>query len=211
MTSEEFKTRLRERAERAGVALSESHESALEKYFRLLARWNSTINLTALPLDDPTSETIDRLFVEPLAALAYIEDRPQTWFDLGSGGGSPAIPLKTVRPELRLTMVESKTRKAAFLRDAIRLLALAETNVAESRFEELPTGSLAELITARAVRPDAALFATARRLLSSQGRLIIFHPRPEELSWKGFVRSSVDQKRVPTPFPIAVFHVEQSD
>ena len=51
------------------------------------------------------------------------------WFDIGSGGGSPAIPLKLARPTLPLPMVESKTRKAVFLREAVRALGLARREV----------------------------------------------------------------------------------
>ena len=87
----------------------------LEAYFQLLTQWNAKINLTALPLDPPTDETFDRLLVEPLAASKQIPTHtPSVWFDLGSGGGSPAIPLKIARPALRLTMIESKERKSAF-------------------------------------------------------------------------------------------------
>ncbi|MBW8866026.1 MAG: class I SAM-dependent methyltransferase, partial [Acidobacteria bacterium] len=107
---------------------------ALEQYFSLLARWNPKVNLTALPLNPPGDETFDRLFVEPVVAAAHIEplnfrDAPLKWIDLGSGGGSPAIPLKIVRPSWHLTMVEAKERKAAFLREAIRALRLQEADV----------------------------------------------------------------------------------
>jgi len=96
----------------------------LETYYRLLAQWNVKINLTALPLQPPTDSTFDRLFIEPLLAAELVPDLPGIWFDLGSGGGSPALPLKLIRPSLSLTLVESKTRKAAFLREALRALKL---------------------------------------------------------------------------------------
>ncbi len=57
--------------------------------------------------------------------------------DLGSGGGSPAIPLKIARPEFALAMVESKGRKSAFLRDVIRQLSLSRAEVVTDRFENL--------------------------------------------------------------------------
>ena len=75
----------------------------LEAYFRLLAHWNAKINLTALPLDPPTDETLDRLLVEPLAAARQIRRcAAASGSTSGSGGGSPAIPLKIARPALRL-------------------------------------------------------------------------------------------------------------
>jgi len=120
VTSREFRDRLIRRARRAKIAVAPETADVLEEYFRLLDRWNAKINLTALPLRPPTDETFDRLFVEPLAAARFLPNEPDVWLDLGSGGGSPAIPLKAVRPKLKLTMVESKVRKAAFLREAVR-------------------------------------------------------------------------------------------
>ncbi len=152
----------------------------LEAYFRLLTQWNAKINLTALPLDPPTDETFDRLLVEPLAASKQFPDIPEVWFDLGSGGGSPAIPLKIARPALRLTMIESKERKSAFLREAVRIVGLAQTEIATERFEEaaLKTdyAGKGDLVTVRAVRTDQVLFETAEKLLSGKGQLLLFRP-----------------------------------
>jgi 16S rRNA (guanine527-N7)-methyltransferase len=153
----------------------------LEAFFQLLSQWNARINLTSLPLDPPTDETFDRLLVEPLAASKQIPTHTSSvWFDLGSGGGSPAIPLKIARPALRLTMIESKERKGAFLREAIRTLGLADTAVETARFEDVAskpeyTGT-ADLVTVRAVRADEELFATAGRLLKEDARLLLFRP-----------------------------------
>jgi len=154
---------------------------ALETYFILLARWNPKVNLTALPLDPPGDETFDRLFVEPIVAADRIQpvsglrSPPPVWFDLGSGGGSPAIPLKILRPQWTLTMVEAKERKAAFLREVVRAVPLLDTDVARVRFEELTGfGGRVDLLTVRAVRLDADLATTADRLLSSSGTIALF-------------------------------------
>jgi hypothetical protein len=78
-----------------------------------------------------------------------------------SGGGSPAIPLKLVEPALDLTLVESKARKAALLREVVRELGLIRTSVETSRFEELASRTRAEasagLLTIRAVRLEPKL------------------------------------------------------
>ena len=66
VTSGEFRERLLARAENAEVAITADAQLQLEAYFRLLAKWNETINLTALPLRRPTDETFDRLLMEPL-------------------------------------------------------------------------------------------------------------------------------------------------
>ena len=63
MTTREFRDRLQRRARRAGLHVDGDLASRLEVYVRLLALWNSKINLTALPLDPPGDETIDRLLL----------------------------------------------------------------------------------------------------------------------------------------------------
>jgi len=199
----------------------------LEAYFRLLALWNAKINLTALPLDAPTDETFDRLLVEPLAAAPQLVRRtgvrpqsdPTVWFDLGSGGGSPAIPLLIARPTLKLTMIESKTRKAAFLREAIRVVGLSGASVANERFEDAAQtaeyANAADFVTLRAVKADAALFETASRLLKGTGNFFHFRsshdPSPDPA---GFARvSTVQLMDTPQAFLCnyrRVFHVEQT-
>jgi 16S rRNA (guanine527-N7)-methyltransferase len=218
MTSREFRDRLTRRARRAEVTVAPSTVAQLEAYFRLLAQWNVKINLTGLPLREPTDETFDRLLVEPLAAARFLKGSPSVWFDLGSGGGSPAIPLKILLPSSRLTMVESKIRKAAFLREAIRALGLEDTVVENTRFEELAANASVsgrgDLVTVRAVKLGNALFDTASHLLGAGGRLLLF----------GFVGSAAAARGFAGPETFAltelpqarlasfrrVFHVEQS-
>jgi 16S rRNA (guanine527-N7)-methyltransferase len=215
VTSREFKDRLTRRARKARVELPTEVCAPFEAYFRLLAQWNVKINLTGLPLQPPTDETFDRLFIEPLVASTLVAESPGVWFDLGSGGGSPALPLKMIRPALSLTLVESKTRKAAFLREVVRVLGLTGTDVANIRFEELQTkvDRTADLITVRAVRPDATLFDVSSRLLKSGGHLLLFGKPIPRLKHPGF---EPDRSRTEASFSIVtsykrMFHVEQTD
>lgn len=188
MNSSEFRAALQRRASHAGVSIPPELAGELEAYFRLLTRWNAKINLTALPLSKPTDETFDRLLIEPLAAAASIENRPARWFDLGSGGGSPAIPIQLARPTLDLTMVESKVRKAAFLRDVVRQLGLAAA-VENTRFETLMENpdlpGAADLVTVRAVRADGSLLQVCRYLLRDGGVLKLFGSRAMSLDGFG--------------------------
>jgi 16S rRNA (guanine527-N7)-methyltransferase len=159
------------------VSSYESIFQQLEDYFHLLRRWNHTVNLTALPLDELQERTIDRLFIEPLISASFVADRPLTWLDLGSGGGSPAIPLKIVRPAAELTMVESRERKAAFLREVVRSLALPSVNVLTQRVETLPLSlspSAADLVSVRAVKLSPELIEIVGGLVKPGGRLLLF-------------------------------------
>jgi 16S rRNA (guanine527-N7)-methyltransferase len=187
MSSGNVLSRLMTRASAAGIDLSPSLATRLETYFRLLAHWNAIINLTSLKLDPVTDQALDRLLVEPLLAARHLSFMPSpTWFDLGSGGGSPAIPLKLAEPAWRLTMVESKERKAAFLREAIRTLGLAECGVEASRIETVaaahPLAGSVDLITVRAVRIDPSLFGSIRALLRLGGQVVLFGAGRQEQS-----------------------------
>ena len=177
MNSSDFRERLLARSDRASLTLVPKVVDALEAYYNLLTHWNKRINLTSLPLEPVTERSLERLIVEPLIAAAYVEDRPFKWFDLGSGGGSPAIPLKIARPRTRLTLVESRSRKASFLRDVVRELQLTDVDVIADRFESLvtdPKQPTAELVTARAVRFDGGMLSTATNLLVPGGQLLFF-------------------------------------
>ena len=146
----------------------------LSSYYELLKSWNRRINLTGFSLDNPTDQALDRLMLEPLAAARLVDDSRFVWFDLGSGGGSPAIPLRLAKPALQLTMVEARGRKASFLREAIRELRLSDVAVVQSRFEELDVDRKAELVSVRAVKCTPELFEVLSRLLVPGGRVLLF-------------------------------------
>lgn len=178
MKSREFRSRLLERAGSVGLDVSPGVLAQLETYYRLLALWNAKINLTGIRLDEVTDQGLDRLFIEPLAASRYVPETSVEWLDVGSGGGSPALPLKLVRPAARLTMIESKTRKSAFLQEAVRSLALRDAAVENASFAEVAARpqarDSADLITVRAVKLDSHLFDGAATLLRAGGRLLLF-------------------------------------
>jgi 16S rRNA (guanine527-N7)-methyltransferase len=166
------------RAEKVGLRVSDDTTRRLEAYMALLAKWNAKINLTALPLDPPTDEAFDRLLIEPLLAARHIGTTGGAWVDLGSGGGSPALPMKAVHLETPLTMVESKGRKAVFLREAVVAMGLVGAHVENVRFEEVDRLAVqtAQLVTVRGVRADVTLMSVVSRLLDPEGRLLLFRP-----------------------------------
>ena len=187
----EFRDKLNRRAKQAGISLEKPLVEGLETYYQLLTKWNAKINLTAFRLTPEGDDAaVDRLLIEPVVAARYVPENARTLLDAGSGGGSPAIPLKLARPMLDLTMVESKARKAAFLREVVRELGLANAFVETSRFEELASrpGSEAStgLLTIRAVRLEPKLVKSMKRLLQSGGRVMTFQPSPDAQSLNGF-------------------------
>jgi 16S rRNA (guanine527-N7)-methyltransferase len=197
LTSREFRDRLARRARRAGVTLTPELSEKLEIFYRLLAAWNSKINLTGLKLSELSPEALDRLLIEPLVAARYVPPEATRMIDIGSGGGSPAIPLALGVPRLRLLMVESKTRKSVFLREAIRALEMKDADVATARFEELLTRpdlhETHDLVTIRAVRVEARVLVSLQAFIRPGGTVFLFrgsgHSDPAEgltplLAWK---------------------------
>jgi len=178
MTSREFQERLGRRARRAGVAVTPDLGSRLEAYYRLLATWNQKINLTGLNLADPTPDAFDRLLIEPLVAAKHTLPGVGRVIDIGSGGGSPAIPFTLAIPGAALLMVESKTRKSVFLREALRAVELANSDVAAARFEELlarpDLHEAHDVLTIRAVRVETRLLISLQAFVRSGGQLFLF-------------------------------------
>jgi 16S rRNA (guanine527-N7)-methyltransferase len=178
LTSREFQDRITRRARRAGVTVAPELGAQLEAYYRLLATWNRKINLTGLNLAELSPETIDRLLIEPLVAARYAPAGAKRMLDVGSGGGSPAIPLALASPGIQLLMVEAKTRKSVFLREAIRTLALPGADVATARFEELlarpDLHEAHDLVTIRAVRIESRVLMTLQAFARPGGQLFLF-------------------------------------
>jgi 16S rRNA (guanine527-N7)-methyltransferase len=163
----------------ANVPIGPDLVEKLETYYQLLTKWNAKINLTAFRLTPEGDDAaIDRLLIEPVAAARYIPENARTLLDAGSGGGSPAIPLKLASNNLALRMVEVKTRKAVFLREAVRTLGLKDAEVETSRFEELlPRAELHEaldLVSIRAVRIEIATLNTLQAFLRPGGKILLF-------------------------------------
>ena len=176
IVARDFRSRLLRRSRRAGLTLDLGIADQLVSYFELLARWNRKINLTSITQPD---EAIDRLALEPLLAARHLPlGRPLKLLDIGSGGGSPAIPLRLTTPDLMLTMVESKVRKSAFLREAVRQLSLATTTVETARYEELLTRpelhEAYDLIALRAVRVEPRVLTVLQAFLKPGGRFFLF-------------------------------------
>jgi len=116
------------------LALSDFQVEQIQQYTRILWTWNDKVNLTAIR--DPL-EILYRHFCESMFGAALLPVENCRLADVGSGGGFPGLPLKIVRPDLQLFLVESNVKKATFLAEVIRELGLTDARVLVSRYEEL--------------------------------------------------------------------------
>ncbi len=195
MSSRDVRSRLVRRAAKANLFLPGELADRLAAYYDLLSRWNRKINLTSI---DNVDEAIDRLLLEPLAAVRHFPGPVHRLMDVGSGGGSPAIPFKLALPDTALTMVEVKARKSAFLREAIRQLRLEKAEVETTRFEELlarpELHEAYDLLSLRAVRAETRVLTSLQAFLAPGGSLVLFrgpegpaHPSTvvPPLEWSG--------------------------
>jgi 16S rRNA (guanine527-N7)-methyltransferase len=177
LTSREFQDRLARRARRAAISIPPEVAAKFEVYYRLLATWNHKINLTALDLKEFGPDAIDRLLIEPLVAARHVPPGTERMIDLGSGGGSPALPMALAIPGLHLRMVESKTRKSVFLQEAVRALEI-EAAVSTARFEELlakpELHEAQDLVTIRAVRIETRVLMTIQAFTKPGGLIFLF-------------------------------------
>ncbi len=119
-----------------GLDLSSRLSEKFSLYLNELSAWNEKINLISRKKDKP--EDIHRHFLDSLLLFKAINiPAGSNILDLGSGAGFPAIPLKIVREDLKIVMVESVRKKVLFLKKMIGSLELNNTEVLQERIENL--------------------------------------------------------------------------
>jgi len=169
------------RASRAGVEIDLSLAAALAEYVELVKYWNRRVNLTGLSTD---ARGLDRLVIEPVVAAQYLPVGVRSVIDLGSGGGSPAVPLKLVSPGLRIRMVESRRKKAVFLRELVRRLGIEGVAVDNCRYEKLlehpEVAGTADVVTVRGLRVSGTMLDGLSTLVRSGGLIFLFRGGRQE-------------------------------
>jgi 16S rRNA (guanine527-N7)-methyltransferase len=130
-----------------GLELSSAQVGLLVDFLDILSEWNHRFSLVGT--DDPEAlvrkHVLDCLFPSKFLISA------KSIVDLGSGPGLPGIPLSVARPELAVTLVDSRRICVSFLREVIRRLRLPNVAVREGRIEEHVAHLRSE------VHPDAAI------------------------------------------------------
>jgi 16S rRNA (guanine527-N7)-methyltransferase len=150
-----------------GLSVSRTNQEKLGVYVRELERWNRTLNLTALE----GAELLRRLVVEP----AWIGQQLQVsgkLADIGSGNGSPGIPLYVTCSLEKAHLVEARARRAAFLRHVAHELDPPGILVHKIRVEDIEELEGVDWITLQAVSPSASLLETLRRLFRPTTRVV---------------------------------------
>ncbi|MCP9465546.1 MAG: 16S rRNA (guanine(527)-N(7))-methyltransferase RsmG [Nitrospira sp.] len=162
-----------------GVPLQPEHVTRFMTYFRHLKEWNRLINLTSIQDD---REIIVKHFVDSLACLSVESiGKGSRIVDIGSGAGFPGIPLKIVRDDLQITLVEPVEKKVAFLLSVVGLLRLDRVSVYCGTIKQFAAHETSlkkfDYITARALRTDE-IFEYGGRLMFENGKAILYLTKP---------------------------------
>ena len=139
----------------------------IRTYVSLLLGWNSKIALTTVR--DP-DEIVQRHFGESFFASSALGTGKGQLADIGTGAGFPGIPIRMVSAGLTVVLVESNSKKAAFLHEVMRRLGLSDIEIVKSRMEEVKRSDF-DFITARALGDYVKLLQWARDSLKPSGKL----------------------------------------
>jgi 16S rRNA (guanine527-N7)-methyltransferase len=157
MNIEEFKEIMISYGSKIEINFTEEQINKFYKYMNLLLEWNEKINLTAIT--DP-KEVILKHFIDSLTINKYLKQN-STLADVGTGAGFPGIPLKIVRPDLKITLVDSLNKRINFLNIVIDELELKNITAVHSRIEDFGKNKQYrekfDYVTARAVANLAVL------------------------------------------------------
>lgn len=132
MDIQEFKSLLIESAKKIDIILSDEQVNKFYKYMSLLIEWNKKINLTAIT--EP-KDIILKHFIDSMTISKYIKDSDRI-IDVGTGAGFPGIPIKIIKEENEIVLLDSLNKRISFLNEVIKELGLNNINCIHSRAEE---------------------------------------------------------------------------
>jgi 16S rRNA (guanine527-N7)-methyltransferase len=162
---------LREGAAALGLKLSREVLSRFGVYLQELQTWNARVNLTGLK---SPRDMVIKHFLDSLAVLPFLEDAASL-ADLGSGAGFPGLVLKLARPDLALTLVESRGKKAAFLEYLVALWQLPRVEIIQAHLTPKLArewGPRFSMVTSRATFSLKRFLELAAPLLLPGGRAL---------------------------------------
>jgi 16S rRNA (guanine527-N7)-methyltransferase len=189
---------------------SESHINAFMTVLSELQKWNRTYNITSLKTDE---EIIIKHFLDSLLYLKALPEGVIKLADIGTGGGFPGIPIKIIRPEVMLTLIEPSRKKISFLRNIVRKTGLSGVTILQKRIEKLDRKSNEfDLIVTRATFSVRDFLDIACPFINVSGRLVISKgPKVKEeikhAGWNSGVNPVEKSISVRLPFTDAERHI----
>lgn len=183
-----------------GRPASDRQRQQFQLYLDLLVRWNRVQRLTGLRSSD---DIVRQLFLDSLLFLPCLPAGELAVADIGAGAGIPGIPLAIVRPEISVTLIESKRKRASFLRAVQRELLVQNLNVIEGRAgdmtAELELEGVFDVVVSRAVGAPPELLPIAMRYLKTGGLFVASGPPIEPPMMKGELTTCITPHTVTVP------------
>ena len=129
-----FKDILLKQAQLSDIVLTDEQVEKLTRYYQLLIEWNEKMNLTALT--EPEDVALKH-FCDSILLLKYAEiPEGSSLIDVGTGAGFPSIPVKIVRPDIKLCLLDSLNKRLTFLAEVVNELNLTDVKIVHSRAED---------------------------------------------------------------------------
>lgn len=160
---------LRKGLEELSLSPFEEYLISFKTYLLELQKWNRVHNLTGIKKD---ADIITKHFLD---SLLYMKGMPQGALkvaDVGSGAGFPGLPIKIIRPEIEMFLIESSVKKTLFLRHIINLLKIENIKVIEERVENIEKSFLVDIAMTRALFTIDDFIKKASHFVKDGGVLI---------------------------------------
>lgn len=159
---------LKEGVKKLNIKLTEEMFKKFDLYLSTLLKWNQKINLVS---KNDEGKIVRKHILDSLLAIPYI-DRGDKVLDIGSGAGFPGVPIKIVRNDITMTLLESRRKRYHFLKHILSILALKGIEVYNKRAEDF-SGNYS-VILARSLGKMEYITKVVTPLLSSSGKLITY-------------------------------------
>jgi 16S rRNA (guanine527-N7)-methyltransferase len=173
-----------------GLTLTDDQRAQFLRYRELLQQWGRKINLTAIL--EPQA-VIDRHFSDSLALWSAVTPvAGGHLLDVGAGAGFPGVPLKLLAPSIKLTLLEPRQKRSAFLQVLMTTLGASGYRVITTRLEALPSTERFDWIVARGVGKLDQLIAQAVPHLTPTGMITLYVS----------ARQTIDDLRAPDGYRI---------
>lgn len=172
MEKEEFIEKINTQTQKLGINISNEQAEKFYLYTNMLLEWNEKINLTAIT---EQNEIIQKHFIDSLTINKYVNENAKI-IDVGTGAGFPGIPLKIVREDISVTLLDALNKRINFLNEVIEQNELTNIETIHARAEEAGKNKALresfDIATSRAVAPLNVLVEYLLPLVKIGGKCI---------------------------------------
>ncbi|MDD2446045.1 MAG: 16S rRNA (guanine(527)-N(7))-methyltransferase RsmG [Clostridia bacterium] len=171
-----MKQRLEEIFKKYNITITDEALSCFEVYYKELLEWNRKMNLTSITNEE---DVIVKHFLDSVFPYENISNGSMV-LDIGAGAGFPSLPLKFIRPDLNITMLDSLNKRITFLKHIIDLTQLQDIQAIHSRIEDFKEKNKFDCVVARAVSALPILIEYSLPFLKVGGILMAYKSKSAE-------------------------------